>query len=163
MTGSFTLTVPHRLSLSLTVPHRPQYVLTVRYVVPETELQFRASRAGGPGGQHVNKAATRVEVLWDVAHSLSLDETRRRRILERLAARIDGAGVLRVVAQERRSQLQNRLAAVGRLQALVDRALYEPKTRRPTKVPRAVKERRLTHKRQRGDIKKLRGRPREED
>lgn len=139
------------------------YVVGVHYVVPEAELEFRASRAGGPGGQHVNKASTRIEVRWNVVRSPSLDETQRRRILERLAARIDGAGLVRVVAAERRSQLQNRLAAVERLQALVDGALHEPKVRRPTKIPRAVKERRLASKQQRGQIKKLRGRPREED
>ena len=143
--------------------HEPRYVVSVRYVVPEAELEFRASRAGGPGGQHVNKASTRIEVLWNVAQSPSLDETHRRRIVERLAARIDTAGVLRVVAAERRSQLQNRLAAARRLQTLVDRALHEPKARKPTKVPRAVKERRLAGKRRRGVAKKLRGRPREED
>jgi ribosome-associated protein len=135
----------------------------VRYVIPVAELEFRASRAGGPGGQHVNKASTRIEVLWNVAQSPSLDQARRQRILERLAARIDGAGVLRVVAAERRSQLQNRLAAVERLQGLVDRALHEPKARRPTRPPRAVKERRLASKRRRGKAKKLRGPPREED
>ncbi len=135
----------------------------MRFVVPEAELEFRASRAGGPGGQHVNKASTRIEVRWNVAQSPSLDETQRRRILERLVARIDGAGVLRVVAAERRSQLQNRLAAAERLQVLVDRALHEPKVRKPTKVPRAVKQRRLASKQRRGQIKKLRDRPREED
>lgn len=135
----------------------------MRYVVPDAELEFRASRAGGPGGQHVNKASTRIEVLWNVARSPSLDEIRRHRILQRLAARIDTAGVLRVVAAERRSQLQNRLAAAERLQVLVDRALHEPKARKPTKVPRAVKERRLAGKQRRGHVKKLRGRPREED
>ena len=143
--------------------HEPRYVVSVRYVVPEAELEFRASRAGGPGGQHVNKASTRIEVLWNVAQSPSLDETSRQRIVERLAARIDTAGVLRVVAAERRSQLRNRLAAARRLQTLVDRALHEPKARKPTKVPRAVKERRLAGKRRRGVAKKLRGRPREED
>jgi ribosome-associated protein len=135
----------------------------VRYVVPDAELEFRASRAGGPGGQHVNKASTRIEVLWNVARSPSLDEIRRHRILQRLAARIDTAGVLRVVAAERRSQLQNRLAAAERLQVLVDRALHEPKARKRTKVPRAVKERRLASKQRRGHVKRLRGRPLEED
>ncbi|MBI2535628.1 MAG: aminoacyl-tRNA hydrolase [Gemmatimonadetes bacterium] len=140
-----------------------RYVLTVRYIVPQAELEFRASRAGGPGGQHVNKASTRIEALWNVAQSPSLDETRRERILERLGGRIDTAGVRHVVAAERRSQLRNRRAAAARLQALVDGALHQPKARRPTKVPRAVKERRLVAKRRRGDAKKLRGRPREED
>lgn len=135
----------------------------MHFVVPEAELESRASRAGGPGGQHVNKASTRIEVLWDVAHSPSLDEPRRRRILDRLAGRIDRSGVLRVVAAERRSQLQNRLAATARLQALVDRALHQPKARKPTRPPRAAKERRLAGKRRRGQKKTLRGRIHEDD
>ncbi len=135
----------------------------IRYVVPEHELVFRASRAGGPGGQHVNKASTRIEARWDVRHSQSLDAARRARILERLASRIDAAGVLRVVAAERRSQLQNRLAAAERLQTLVNRALHTPKARKPTRLPRAVKERRLASKRRRAEAKKSRRRPREED
>lgn len=139
------------------------YVLIVRYIVPETELQFRASRAGGPGGQHVNKASTRIEVLWNVAQSPSLDEPRRQRILERLATRIDTAGVLRVVSAERRSQLQNRLAAVARLRALVDRALQEPKVRKPTRPPRVAKARRLAAKRHRAEKKSQRGRVHEDD
>jgi ribosome-associated protein len=135
----------------------------MHFLVPEAELHFRASRAGGPGGQHVNKASTRIEVLWDVARSPSLDEALRQRLLQRLASRMDAAGVLRVVAQERRSQLQNRLAAVERLQRLVNQALHEPKVRKPTRPSRAVKQRRLAAKRRRGDAKKLRGRVREED
>jgi ribosome-associated protein len=134
-----------------------------RYVVPEHELEFRASRAGGPGGQHVNKASTRIEVLWDVVRSPSLDDDRRGRILAALASRIDAAGVLRVVAAERRSQLRNRQAAWERLQALVDRALYRPPTRKPTRPPRAAKERRIKLKRHRGEAKKLRRRLRDEE
>lgn len=133
------------------------------YLVPETELEFRASRAGGPGGQHVNKASTRIEVLWDVVRSPSVDDEQRSRILTVLASRIDAAGVLRVVAAERRSQLQNRQAALQRLQALVDRALYRPPTRKPTRPPRAAKERRIKHKRHRSKAKQLRGRVRDEE
>lgn len=133
------------------------------YLVPETELEFRASRAGGPGGQHVNKASTRIEVLWDVVRSPSVDDEQRRRILAGLASRIDAAGVLRVVAAERRSQLRNRQAALERLQALVDRALYRPPTRKPTRPPRAAKERRIKHKRHRSKAKQLRGRVRDEE
>lgn len=134
-----------------------------RYVVPPHELEFRASRAGGPGGQHVNKASTRIEVLWNVVRSPSLNDERRARILVGLASRIDAAGVLRVVAAERRSQLQNRQAALERLQALVDRALYRPPARKATRPPRAAKERRIKHKRHRGQAKKLRRRLRDEE
>ena len=127
-----------------------------RFHVPEAELVFRASRAGGPGGQHVNKTSTRVEVLWDVAHSPDLDAPRRARLLERLHGRVDAAGVLRVVAAERRSQRQNRLAAAARLQALVDDALYDPPARKRTRPPKRARERRLEHKRRRGTTKALR-------
>lgn len=137
--------------------------LVTRYVVPPHELEFRASRAGGPGGQHVNKASTRIEVLWNVVRSASLDDDRRGRILAALAPRIDAHGVLRVVAAERRSQLQNRQAALERLQALVDRALYRPPARRPTRPTRAAKERRMKRKRQRGKAKKLRRRVQHEE
>jgi len=133
------------------------------YVVPEGELGFRASRAGGPGGQHVNKASTRIEVLWDVVRSPSLEEEQRTRILTALASRMDAEGVLRVVAAERRSQLRNRQAALERLQALVDRALYRPPTRKPTRPPRAAKERRIKHKRHRSKAKQLRSRVRDEE
>lgn len=134
-----------------------------RFVVPEPELEFRASRAGGPGGQHVNKASTRIEVLWDVVRSPTLDDDRRAKILAALASRIDAAGVLRVVAAERRSQLQNRRAARERLQALVDRALYRPPTRKPTRPPRVAKERRIKLKRHRGEAKQRRRRVRDEE
>jgi ribosome-associated protein len=134
-----------------------------RFHVPEGELVFRASRAGGPGGQHVNKASTRVEVLWDVTHCPSLDPARRTRLLERLRSRVDAAGVLRVVAAERRSQRQNRLAAIARLQALVDEALYDPPPRKRTRRPHHAQERRLRQKRRRADIKARRGHVRDDD
>lgn len=134
-----------------------------RFHVPAAELVFRATRAGGPGGQHVNKTSTRVEVLWDVVHSPGLDPPRRARLRERLQTRMDAAGVLRVVAAERRSQRLNRLAAVERLQALVDDALYDPPARKRTRPPRRARERRLEQKRRRSGTKTLRGRVRDDD
>ncbi len=122
-------------------------------LVPAAELSFRATRAGGPGGQHVNRTSTRVEVLWDVAHSPCLDEARRRLLLERLGSRLTASGVLRVVASGRRSQLQNRLAAVERLRTLVAQALREAPPRRPTRPPRAAREQRLAEKRRRAEVK----------
>ena len=89
------------------------------FTVPEDELRFSASRAGGAGGQHVNKASTRVEVRWNVAESRSLSEPQRELLLRKLGSRLDSNGILRVVASERRSQLRNREAAVGRLNKLV--------------------------------------------
>ena len=120
-------------------PERPYLPGVRRLQVPADELFFRASRASGPGGQHVNKTSTRVEVLWDVAHSPALDPPRRARLLERLHSRMDAGGVLHVVAAERRSQRQNRLAAAARLQALVDDALYDAPARKRSRPPHAAR------------------------
>ena len=126
------------------------------YRVPEPELRFRASRAGGPGGQHVNQSSTRVEVRWQVTESPSLTEDQRERLIEKLSSRIDSRGFLRVVAEERRSQLRNREAAVERLNALVSEALKRPKPRRKTKSPASANKKRLEDKRRRGTQKKQR-------
>jgi ribosome-associated protein len=119
------------------------------FTVPPDEVRFRASRASGPGGQHVNRSATRVEARWNVRQSPSLTEAQRERVLRKLEGRIDSRGVLRVVADERRSQLRNREAALARLTALVTQALKRPKPRKKTKRPRAAEERRLADKRRR--------------
>lgn len=131
--------------------------------VPLAELEFRASRSGGPGGQHVNTSATRVELWWDVAGSPALTEEQRARLLERLAPRLDGTGRLRVVASASRSQLRNREAATERLRELVAGALTVPKVRRPTRPTRAAKAARLEAKRRRGAIKRDRRPPRAEE
>lgn len=138
---------------------RPLSCVTMRFTVPAKELRFRASRAGGPGGQHVNKTSTRIEVRWNVRQSSSLTDAQRDRLLHRLANRIDSRGVLRVAADEERSQLRNRQAAVARLNALVTQALRIPKRRKKTKPPRATHEKRLEAKRRRGELKRGRQRP----
>jgi len=131
--------------------------------IPLSELEFRFSRSRGPGGQHVNRSATRVELLFNVARSPSLTEVQRQRLLKRLAGRIDSEGMLRVVAQSERSQLRNRQEAIARFQALLQQALREHKRRRLTKVPRWAKERRLAAKRRRSEIKRYRRKVREEE
>src|SRR6185295_11453071 len=83
--------------------------------VPLAELEFRASRSGGPGGQHVNTSSTRVEVTWDVASSAALSAEQRQRLLARLASRLDGSGRLRLVSSSTRSQLRNREDVTERL------------------------------------------------
>jgi ribosome-associated protein len=135
------------------------YVWTVTYTVPEAELEIRATRAGGPGGQHVNKTSTRIEVVWDVAGSPSLPPDLKNRLLARLATRIDTRGRLRVVAAESRSQSRNRDAAVERLRSLVAQALRPRKARKPTKPTAAARERRLEEKRRRGEAKRRRRAP----
>jgi ribosome-associated protein len=124
--------------------------------IPLGELEIRATRSAGPGGQHVNTSSTRVEVVWDVAGSPTLTEEQRVRLLARLATRLDSTGRLRLVAGARRSQLRNREAALERLAELVAAALVVPKRRKPTRPTRASKERRLTAKRQRGARKRER-------
>lgn len=131
--------------------------------LPVSELQFRASRAGGPGGQHVNTSSTRVEVWWDVASSAALSDEQRTRLLARLATRLDGAGRLRVVEGGSRSQLRNREAVTERLVRLVGEALRVPKTRKRTQPSRASKAARLEAKRRRSAVKRERRRPAAED
>jgi ribosome-associated protein len=130
--------------------------ITDQLAIPLSELHFRFSRSGGPGGQHVNRTATRVELLFDVAHSPSLTEEQRQRLLKRLAGRIDSEGILRVAAQSERSQLRNRQEAIERLQTLLRQALHIPKRRRRSKVPRWARERRLAEKRRRSETKRYR-------
>jgi ribosome-associated protein len=130
--------------------------VTPAIAIPRTELQYRATRAGGPGGQHVNTSSTRIELLWDLEKSRAVDDEQRERIRTRLAARLDSEGMVRVVASDRRSQQQNREAADERLAALVRYALHIPKKRKATKPTRAAKEKRLTQKKKHSDKKKQR-------
>ena len=124
--------------------------------IPRWELEYRATRAGGAGGQHVNTSSTRIELLWNVARSTALDDDRRARVSARLATRIDGEGWIRVVSSARRSQQQNREAAESRLVELVRGALIVQKRRRPTKPTRASKEERIRDKRKRSETKRMR-------
>lgn len=124
--------------------------------VPRAELVYRATRAGGPGGQHVNTSSTRVELTWDVAASPSLSEEQRARIRQRLGRRIDAGGVLRLTDAGTRSQHRNRERVTTRFAELVAGALREPKKRRPTKPSRASREARLESKKRRSETKQLR-------
>jgi ribosome-associated protein len=124
--------------------------------LPRAELAYRASRAGGPGGQHVNTSSTRVELVWAVAASPSLTDAQRARIVEKLANRINAAGELLLAEGGSRSQHQNREAVTERLVELLREALHVPKRRRKTRVPRAAKEERLRSKKQRSEVKKMR-------
>jgi ribosome-associated protein len=135
----------------------------MKFSIPEPELVFRATRAGGPGGQHVNKASTRMEVLWDFEHSAVLSDEERVRVRVKLVNRIDAEGFLRIAADERRSLTQNRAAAIERLTELVDHARRAPKPRKPTRPTAASRRARLEAKRRRADAKRRRDRPRWED
>lgn len=125
-------------------------------IIPRSELSYRASRAGGAGGQHVNTSSTRIELLWNVWTTTALDEAGRTRIGAKLSTRIDSEGWIRVVSSARRSQSQNREAAEARLIELLKGALVVQKRRKATKPSRGAKEARLTEKKKRGDTKRQR-------
>lgn len=129
-------------------------LVNARVRIPAAEFTIRATRAGGPGGQHVNTSSTRVEVAWDLRHSSALTDEQRARLEEKLASRLDTRGVFRVVAADTRSQTQNRMLALERLARAVREALVVPKVRRATKPTRASKQNRLDAKKRRSSIKK---------
>lgn len=127
--------------------------------IPRTELEYKATRAGGAGGQHVNTSSTRIELLWNVRSTAALSPDARARVEEKLASRLDGTGTLRIVSSARRSQAQNREAAEARLAELVRGALVVPKRRKATKPSRGAKEARLSEKKKRGETKQRRREP----
>jgi ribosome-associated protein len=118
--------------------------------IPRSELQFRFTPSGGPGGQHANKASTRVELRFDVAGSPSLGPRQRSRLLDRLGPEV------RVVADDERSQSRNRELAIGRFRARVAAALHIETPRRATRPTRAARERRLEEKRRTSERKRSR-------
>ncbi|HEX9695019.1 MAG TPA: alternative ribosome rescue aminoacyl-tRNA hydrolase ArfB, partial [Actinomycetota bacterium] len=126
-------------------------------VIPSREIAQRFARAGGPGGQNVNKRDTKVDVLFDVESSEALSADQKRRVRRTLATRIDAAGVLRVGASAQRTQAQNRQRALDRMEELLRDALAPPPPPRvKTRPSRAAKQRRITDKKRRGEIKRLR-------
>ena len=124
--------------------------------IPRFELTFRATRAGGAGGQHVNTSSTRVELLWNVGSSRALSDDQRARLREKLGGRMDAHSNVRVVASAFRSQARNREDAEHRLAALIRRALVVPKVRRKTRPGRGAIESRLQSKRKRSEKKQQR-------
>jgi ribosome-associated protein len=124
--------------------------------IPLSELSYRFSRSSGPGGQHVQKTATRVELLFDVANSPSLTDVQRKKILDRLQGYIDTSGLLHLVAQSERSQVRNREEVTARFQSLLRQALRARKRRKATRPSAAAKEQRIRKKRHRSQIKKWR-------
>ncbi len=133
--------------------------VTPSIALQDEELEIRAARAQGPGGQHVNKTSTAIELRFDVRRSPSLPDDVRAR-LERLAgSRLTADGVLVLFAQGHRSQQLNREEAIARLVELVKRAAVRPKARRPTKPTYASKLRRLEGKARRSGVKSMRSKP----
>jgi ribosome-associated protein len=123
--------------------------------LPLAEIELRTSRSSGPGGQHANVTASRVEAVFDVERSQALDERQRRRLLERLGTTVTA------VAQDARGQSRNRELALERLAAKLAAALRVRRRRRPTKPSKASRQRRLEQKRRTGERKRARRRPTE--
>jgi ribosome-associated protein len=128
-----------------------------RLSIPMAEIELRASRSSGPGGQHANVTASRVEAVFDVAASATLDEAQRARLRERAGPAIAA------VAQEARGQARNRELALERLAEKIAAGLRVPRRRRATRPTRASRARRLEQKRRAGERKRARRRPSPED
>lgn len=125
-------------------------------VIPMHEIEITTSRAGGPGGQHVNKSDTRITVRWNVYKTVVLSEEQKSRVLQNLQSRLTTEGDLIINCATSRSQQQNKESALMLLAQGVRKALFVPKKRVATKVSRSAKESRLQSKARRGAIKKLR-------
>ena len=127
--------------------------------IPLSELRFKFRRSSGPGGQNVNKLNTSVEVQFDFVHSAVLSPEQRQQIAEKLAARLNNAGVLSIQSERFRTQGRNRADCLSKLVALLAAALQKPPKREKTKPSRAAQTRRLNSKRRHSDKKKSRRLP----
>jgi len=131
-------------------------VINEQLSIPRAELSYRATRSGGPGGQHVNTSSTRVELLWDLKHSGSVSVEQRDRIYLKLKSRI-ADGVLRLTSSGSRSQHQNKEEVTERFARMIAQALHKQKPRRKTRPPKAAKEARLRTKKRHSQKKARRG------
>src|SRR5947208_6204933 len=129
--------------------------------IPADELKIRFTRSSGPGGQNVNKRSTRVEITFPITTSRALSERQRKLALERLGSRVDARGRIHVVSSSGRTQAENRVLALARLQGLLTDALRPPpRARRSTKPSKGAVEKRIKEKKQRSEVKRARQRPR---
>ena len=125
-------------------------------IIRQEEIFFKFSRSSGPGGQNVNKVNTRVTAFFDLANAAGFTDAQKNRILKRLATRADKNGVIRVVSQRYRTQKSNRECAVERLVELLREALKRRAVRKETPVPKWAKEKRLSEKKRRSQLKQQR-------
>lgn len=136
-----------------------ELIINAALTIPGSELFYRASKSGGPGGQHANKTSSKVTIDWNVDLSEALTNLQRIRIQRNLAHRISAEGMLSVSVDESRSQHQNKDIARKRLAELVRKALQVKKFRVATRPSKAAKARRIDQKKRRGDKKKMRSKP----
>ena len=127
--------------------------------IPMRELKFVATTSSGPGGQHVNRVATKIVLLWDVDASKVITQVQRNRIKQKLATRINKLGVLRVSSAKHRSQKANRTASIERFALLLTEALKRKTTRKKTKVSKSQRAKRVEAKKRRSTRKSLRRPP----
>jgi ribosome-associated protein len=139
-----------------------QLVIEEDVVIPGGELWFTASRAGGPGGQHVNKTSSRVTLHWNLSETSALTPAQKKRAVAKLGSRLNKDGVLQIHVDDSRSQKTNLQVARDRLAVLVRDAIKAKKRRVPTKVSKGAKRRRLEDKSKKSEIKRLRSKPTEE-
>jgi len=136
--------------------------VTPHIAIDESELEETFVLSSGPGGQNVNKVSSAVQLRFNVARTLALPEPVRFRLMQLSGSRLTKDGVLVLICRQYRDQSRNRVEARERLVALIREAAIEPKKRRATKPSRRAKEKRLQHKKKHAELKRARGRPRDD-
>lgn len=150
--------MPHEAPLHSVMQDSSESILYISDAlqIPYGEFDLAFIRSGGPGGQHVNKTSTQVELRFDLAHSPSISDADRAWLMKRLSTKIDSEGVLIIRAQEHRSQMQNRKAAIARLGDMLSEAIRRPKPRKKSRPSKGAIERRLESKKKASETKQRR-------